>query len=93
MRSRGGAGRLPRSGASLWRTVSTKFGADEHVDLAELDLLDVVDVAGGSEHDEQGVVVAFELGALMGDDRVLDGQRVEPELVRRACAISVSVGR
>ena len=55
--------------------------ADEEVDLAELDLLDGVDVARGPQHDEQGVAVALELRALVGDDRVLDGQLVQLELV------------
>ena len=58
-----------------------EVGADEHVDLAEVDLLDVVEVAGGAQHHEQGVAVAFQLGPLVGDDRVLDGQLVQPELL------------
>ena len=55
--------------------------ADEDVDLAELDLLDLVEVAGGAQHHEQGVAVALQLGALVGDDRVLDGQLVQAELL------------
>jgi hypothetical protein len=54
--------------------------ADEHVQLAELDLLDLVEVAGGVQHQEQGVVVALELGALVGNDGVLDDELVELEL-------------
>ena len=57
-----------------------EVGADEQVQLAEFDLLDVVEVAGGPEHDEQGVAVAFELRALMGLDRVLDGELMQLEL-------------
>ena len=41
-------------------------------------MLDVVD---GLEDGEQGVVVALQLGPLVGVDGVLDGQRVQPELL------------
>ena len=58
-----------------------EVAADEQVDLAELDLLDVVEVAGGPQHDEERVAVAFQLGPLVGDDRVLDGELVQPELL------------
>ena len=57
-----------------------EVGTGEQVDFTELDLLEVVAVAGGAEHDEQGVVEAFELGALVCGDGVLDGEVVEPEL-------------
>ena len=57
-----------------------EIGPDEDVDLAELDLLGLVEVARRAQHDEQGVVVAFELGPLVGDDGVLDGEGVEAEL-------------
>ena len=53
---------------------------DEHVDLAHLDLLGLVDVAGGLEHDEHRLVVDLELGTLVGVQRVLDGELVELEL-------------
>jgi len=53
---------------------------DEHVDLAELDLLDVVHVAGGPKHHEEGLVVTFDLRPLMSVDRVLDGEGMELEL-------------
>lgn len=52
----------------------------EHVDLAELDPLGVIEVAGRAQHDEQGGVIALQLRTLMGGDRVLDGQRVQFEL-------------
>ena len=55
--------------------------ADEDVHLAELDLLDVVEVAGGAQHDEQRVAVALQLRPLVGDDRVLDGELVQAELL------------
>lgn len=55
--------------------------AHEEVDLAELDLLDVVEIAGRAQDDEQGVVVPLQLGALVGDDRVLDREFVEAELL------------
>ena len=51
------------------------------MDLAELDLLDLVQVAGGAQHREQGVAVAFQLGSLVGDDGVLDRQLVQAELL------------
>ncbi len=53
---------------------------DEYVQLAELHLLRGVEVAGGSQHDEQGVAVALELRALMAGQRILDGQLVQAEL-------------
>ena len=55
--------------------------AEEDVDLAELDLLHVVEVGRGAEHDEQRVAVALELRPLVRDDRVLDGELVQPELL------------
>ena len=54
--------------------------ADEHVDLAHLDLLGLVDVAGGLEHDEDRLVVHLELGSLVRVQSVLDGELVELEL-------------
>ena len=72
----------PRSGASPWRTVITNCGAGEDVHLAELDGLGLVDVAGRAQDAEQRVAVALELGALVGVDRVLDGELVEVELAR-----------
>ena len=58
-----------------------EVGADEDVDLAELDLLDVVEVARRAQDHEERVAVALELGPLVGDDGVLDGQLVQAELV------------
>jgi hypothetical protein len=58
-----------------------EVGPDEQVDLAELDLLDLVQVAGRPQDHEQGVAVALELGPLVGDDGVLDGQLVQAELL------------
>lgn len=54
--------------------------ADEHVQLAELDLLDLVAVPRRVQHHEQGVAVALQLRALVSHDRVLDGQLVQVEL-------------
>jgi len=51
------------------------------VELAELDALDLVDVAGGLEHDEVAAGMAVELRALVAMVRVLDRGRVELELV------------
>ncbi len=53
----------------------------EDVQLPELHLLGGVDVPGGAQDHEEGVVVALELGPLVGDDRVLDGQFVQAELL------------
>ena len=53
---------------------------EEH-DLAEADLLLGVVVADGLQDDEGDVAVALELRALVGAERVLDGQRVQGELV------------
>ncbi len=55
--------------------------ADEDVDLAELDLLDVIEVTRGAQDDEQRVAVALQLRTLVGDDRVLDRDLVQPELL------------
>ena len=50
------------------------------MDLAELDLLGLVEVARRAQDDEQGVAVALELRPLVGDDGVLDGELVQLEL-------------
>ena len=56
--------------------------AEEDHDLADLDELLAVDVARGLEHDEERVAaVDLELGALVGVDGVLDGQRVQLEVL------------
>jgi hypothetical protein len=55
--------------------------ADEDVDLAELDLLLLVEVGGGPQDDEQGVAIALELRPLMSDDGILDRELVQPELL------------
>jgi hypothetical protein len=56
--------------------------ADEDVELAEVDLLDLVEVSGRAEHHEQRVPVSVRLGPLVGDDGVLDRQLVQVELLR-----------
>ena len=62
-----------------------EVGPDEDHDLAGLhDLAGhrdglVLDVGDGLEHQEQRVVVALELGPLMGVHSVLDGQLVQAE--------------
>ena len=58
-------------------------GADEEVDLAELDLLLVIVVARGPQDDEEAVaLVVLELGTLVADAGVLDRQLVEAESLR-----------
>ncbi len=68
-----------RAPPSPCRTVTTKSWSDEHVDLAGLDGVLLVDVPERLEDEEQAVVVALELGTLVSLDRVLDGQWVQPE--------------
>jgi hypothetical protein len=51
------------------------------VDLAELDRLGLVHVASWPQDDEERPVVALQLGPLVGDDGVLDGQLVQAELL------------
>ena len=64
-----------------------EVGADEHHDLAGLDDLPglghrlVLDVVHRLEDHEQRLVVALQLGPLMGVHRVLDGQFVQAEHV------------
>ncbi len=53
---------------------------DEDVHLSELDLLDVIQVAGGAQHDEQRVAVAIQLRPLMTQERVLRSEWMKPEL-------------
>ena len=59
-----------------------EVGADEGVDLTELHRFRRVVVRRGAQHDEEGLVVTLELGALVRDDRVLDGEGVEVEDLR-----------
>ena len=54
--------------------------AREHVDLAELDGLGLVEVPGRAQHEEEHVAVALELGSLVGLDRVLHRELVQVEL-------------
>ena len=57
------------------------------MDLAELDRLGLVDVAGGAQDDEDRAVVVLELRPLVGVAGVLDRERVEVEgALRRARA-------
>ncbi len=55
---------------------------NEQVQLAELDLLDVVEIASRAQDDEQGVAVALELGPLVRLHGVLDRELVQVELRR-----------
>lgn len=59
-----------------------EVGAGEDVQLAELDALVGLDVAGRAQHGEQHVAVALELGPLVCGDGVLDREVVDPELSR-----------
>ena len=73
--SRAGARALP----SPCRIAITIAGAEEQVDLAEVDLLAPVVVMGGLEDDEVGAVVVLELRALMLAVGVLERELVKPE--------------
>ncbi|MPM38375.1 hypothetical protein SDC9_85004 [bioreactor metagenome] len=53
----------------------------EDVQFAELDFFGRVEVPGRPQDDEEGVVVAFQLAALVGLDGILDGQFMQPEQV------------
>ncbi len=68
-----------------------EIGTDEDMDLPEVHLLHVVEVGGRLEDDEQHVVVALELGPLVGDDGVLQRDLVQPELVGHV--LELGVGR
>jgi hypothetical protein len=57
------------------------FFADKDVDLAKVDLLDVVTVLGGPKHEEQALAVVFQFGALMPGERVFNGQGVKVEFL------------
>src|SRR5215203_1040922 len=58
-----------------------EVGANERVDLTELHRLRLVDVTSRLQDSEQRLSVAFYLRTLVGIDRVLDRQRVQPELL------------
>ncbi len=49
--------------------------------LAELDLLHVIQVSRGLQHHEQGLAVALDLGTLVAQDGVFDGEGMQPELL------------
>ena len=62
-----------------------KPGPDEDRDLAELDLLALVDVARGAQDDERDVaLVGLDLRPQVEALRVLDGEVVQPERVLHA---------
>ena len=68
----------------------------EDVHLTELDGLGFGDVARRSQHQEQRVAVAFELGALVCLYGVLDGELVQLELARdvgELVLVGVDTGR
>jgi hypothetical protein len=64
--------------------------AREEVDLAGLDGVLGVDVPEGLEGEEQAVGVALELGSLVGLERVLDRQRVQPERLRHLTELTLA---
>ena len=85
-RRRAGASSL----ASPWRTAITYPVADEEVDLAELDLLLGVVVAGGPQHDEQRVLVVLELRPLVRVRPRPRGQLVQAEHLADALELLVA---
>ncbi len=56
-----------------------EVGAHEDVELADLDLFGRLEVARRPQHDEQGVVVAFELCPLVARERIFHRERVQSE--------------
>ena len=69
----------PSLEAAPWRTCTRNPSPEEGLDLPELDVLQLLEVAGGLQHHEEAVVVLLELGALVGLEGVLDGELVEVE--------------
>ncbi len=61
-------------------------GTDEEIDLGALDRLAVVEVARGLQDDEQQVVVALELAALVPFEAVADGERMQLQQIGEAPA-------
>lgn len=59
-----------------------EVGSDEHVHLAEFDLLRGVEIARRLQHDELGRPVALELGPLVARQGVFNGEVVQVELSR-----------
>ena len=49
--------------------------------LAELDFFPRIHIAGGPQHDEQGLAVPLELRTLVTLERIFDGERMQPELL------------
>ena len=68
-----------------------KSRTHEHVQLAELDPLDVVEVARRAQHDEERLAVALELRALVALARVFDGERMQAELL--GDGVELGIGR
>jgi hypothetical protein len=64
--------------------------AGEHVQLAESDPLEVLQVPGRAQHREEHVAVPLDLGPLVRLVSVLLGQFVHAELLRRRCNRSTS---
>ena len=65
--------------------------ADEEHHLAGLDVARRLDVAQRLEHDEHRALVVLDLGPLVAVDRVLDGQRVQLQLL--VDEVELGVGR
>jgi len=56
--------------------------AGDHMQLTELNLLTLVDIARRTKHGEQDVAVPLQLGPLVGRDGVVDDKMVQPEFGR-----------
>ena len=67
--------------------------ADEHMQLAEVDLFALVVVQGGPEHQEQGVAVVLELRPLVGVNRIFncEGMKAERRCERLQLLLTRSV--
>ncbi len=53
--------------------------ADEDTELPGLDRVALVDVPEGAQYDDDRVAEALDLGALVGLERILDGELVQVE--------------
>ncbi len=66
-----------------------EVGANEDVELAELDRLSRVEVAGGAQDDEERAIVALQLRPLVGFDGILHRELVQAELLGDPAELAV----
>ena len=73
----------PRLRALMLSLIGHLHAFVKDVQLTELHLLDVIEIARRTKHDEEGGPVALELGALVRHHRVFHSQWMEVELLRK----------